>query len=265
VVSRATVGKSKGRSEVVTIVNGNPSYNARTTRRALALLAERYDLGLGRLELRQSVDVPIGSGFGASAASALSAVYAVASAFRVQASKSDLARCAHDAEIMEQTGLGTVSVTYDGTGAGAIVRPGIPGVARFLNVEVPEGLRIITASLAPFEKREAFSSSDLARKIVKLGDKALQRFLASPTIDDLATQGEWFSAELGLESNGVRRLIGSAKFAGASHASQNMIGHAVHALAYEGSADKVVRALRKTGLAPRIDVFEVGSIKAGPL
>jgi pantoate kinase len=264
VVSRATVNESSVRREVVTIVNGNPSYNARTTRRALTLLAERYGLGFGRLELRQSVDVPIGSGFGASAASALSAVYAVASVFRVQASKSDLAKCAHDAEILEQTGLGTVSVTYDGTGAGAIVRPGIPGVARFLNVKVPEGLRIITASLAPFEKREALSSANLARKIVKLGDEALQRFLASPTIDDLAVAGEWFSAELGLESDKLRRLIGSAKSAGASHASQNMLGHAVHALAYEESAGRVVEALRRTGLARRIDVFEVGSVKAGP-
>lgn len=230
----------------------------------MALLAERYGLRFGRIELRQSVDVPIGSGFGASAASALSAVYAIASAFRVQASKSELATCAHDAEIMEQTGLGTVSVTYDGTGAGAIVEPGIPGVARFLNVKVPRGLRIITASLAPYEKREIFSSTDLARKIVGLGDEALERFLANPTIEDLAAAGEWFSAELGLESDGVRRLIGSAKSAGASYASQNMIGHAVHALAYEESASNVAEALRKTGLAPRIDVFEVGSVKAGP-
>jgi hypothetical protein len=43
-----------------------------------------------------------------------------------------------------------------------------------------------------------------------------------------------------------------------------MMGHAVHALAYEERAGDVVEALRRTGLAPRIDVFEVGSVRAGP-
>ena len=50
-------------------MNGDPAYEARTTKRAVALLVERYRLGFERIELEQQVDVPIGCGFGASAAS----------------------------------------------------------------------------------------------------------------------------------------------------------------------------------------------------
>ena len=245
-------------------MNGDPSYEARTTRRAVALLVERYQLGFGRLELRQSVDVPIGCGFGASAASALSAVYAVASAVGLRAPKSAIARCAYDAEIIEQTGLGTVSVTYDGYGAGAITEPGEPGVARFITVRVPGTVRLVTASFAPIEKRNAISTAETAQRIVKLGDEALGRFLAGPTLEELASLGEWFTEQLGIATAEVRRMANAAKAAGALYASQNMMGHAVHAVTLEGSAERVVKALTAAGPNPRIDVFEVGSVKAGP-
>ena len=262
VVSRATVQRSGGR-EVSTVVNSDRSYDARTTRRAVSLLIEKYNLEFGRLELDQRVDVPIGCGFGASAASALSAVYAVASATGLRAPKAEVARCAYDAEIIEQTGLGTVSVTYDGSGAGAITVPGAPGVARFLNVVVPASVRIVTASLAPYEKRDAFSSANISGRIVSLGDEALGKFLAAPTLQGLATSGEWFSAQLGLESAHVRRLAQAAKSAGALYASQNMMGQAVHAVTLDDSAERVVSAMAAAGPSPRIDVFEVGSVRAG--
>ncbi len=265
VMSRATVSAQGAENSVATVVNGDPDYIARTTRKALSLLFERFEVRFGRLELEQFVDVPIGSGFGASAASAISAVYAAATALGVRASKSELALFAHEAEIMEQTGLGTVSVTYDGTGAGAITEPGPPGVARFLTVKVPKGTRLVTASIAPYGKREAFSSPETTRKVVRLGDEALRRFLADPTLEELATEGEWFSESLGLGNNEVKTLAKTAKGAGASYASQNMIGHAVHALVDEDGVGRVVDALRFSGLKPRVDVFEVGSAKAGPL
>jgi len=250
---------------VSTVVNGDPFYDARTTRRAVALLVERHGLRFEKLEIRQQVDVPIGCGFGASAASSLSAVYAVASAVGLQAPKAEVARCAYDAEVIEQTGLGTVSVLYDGTGAGAITVPGEPGVARFLTVKVPGSVRLVTASLSPYVKKDVLSSMETARRIVKLGDEALRKFVADPTLEGLATLGEWFTGRLGLESVQVRSLADAAKEAGALYASQNMVGHAVHAVVEEERVGTVVDALRSSLLGPRVDVFTVGSVGAGLL
>ena len=248
---------------MTTVVNGDLKFGARTTRRAVGLLLAASKPSFKVLHLDQVVGPPIGSGFGASAASATSAVYAAAAAMGITGTKRDFALFAHRAEITEQTGLGTVSVVYDGAGAGAIVVPGEPGAAEFLNVDVPKDTRIVTACISPYDKKDALSSGKVREKINRLGDMALQGFLADPSIDTLAEEGERFSRNLGLETPEVRKLERVAKAAGAMYASQNMIGYAIHALVHASEAKKVADAL--SGLNPivRVDVFEVGTNRAG--
>jgi pantoate kinase len=215
------------------------------------------------LELVQRVETPIGSGFGASAASAISAVYAAAEAIGIRKAKEKLAVYAHHADILEQTGLGTVSVAYNAVGAGAITRAGEPGMARFKNVKVPKGTRIVTAYLAPYDKKDALSSRVISEKINKLGGEALEAFIADPSLESLAAGGERFSRRLGLESPEVRRLVRTAKSAGAKYASQNMIGYSVHAIVDLDNSRKVARSLSALGSRPRVDTFEVGAVRAG--
>ena len=177
--------------------------------------------------------------------------------------KRDLALFAHRAEILEQTGLGTVSVVFDSVGAGAITVPGDPGVARFVPVPVPERTRIVTAFVAPFDKKDALSSKPVSERINRLGRRALQGFLDDPSLDNLASQGERFSKELGLESPEVRKLIEYAKSAGAPYASQNMIGYSVHCVVDLDSSERVAGAVARLGSGVRVDIFVVGSTVAG--
>jgi pantoate kinase len=252
-----------GDGEIYTSVNGDSNYDARTTKRAVSMLFSETGYRPGRVRINQTVETPIGSGFGASGAAATSAVYAVASAAGIAKSKRQLALFAHGAEILEQTGLGTVSVVFDKTGAGAITVPGEPGKARFVTVEVPEGTRIVTASLAPYDKKDALSSKAVSERINRLGHQSLQSFLADPTLDTLAQEGERFSRSLGLESPEVKKLIATAKSAGADHASQNMIGYSIHSLVDSERSRRVARALGNFGRQVRVDVFEVGTRRAG--
>ena len=215
------------------------------------------------VRIDQRVDTPIGSGFGASAAAATSAVYATAAALGIEKPKRELAAFAHRAEIVERTGLGTVSVVYDGVGAGAITTPGGPGVARFVAVPVPKGTRIVTACFAPYDKKDALSNRKMRERISALGRVALRGFLSDPSLDNLASQGEWFSARLGLESAEVKKAIAAAKGAGASRASQNMIGYSVHSVVDADRAARVVMALKALGRGVRVDAFEVGRTRAG--
>ncbi len=251
-----------GVPRVVTEVNGDAGYNARTTRRAVELLLASGNVA-GELRIEQTVETPIGSGFGASAASATSGVYAAAGAAGIAMSKEELALFAHRAEILEQTGLGTVSVLYDAVGAGAITVPGEPGKARFMTVPVPRGTWIVTAFVAPYDKKDALSSEAISRRINALGSRALEDFRADPTFDNLAQQGERFSRELGLESVEVRKLIGLAKGSGARYASQNMIGYSVHSVVDQDRREAVAKAMASMGKGVRVDVFEVGSTRAG--
>jgi pantoate kinase len=258
-VAKVTEGGPAG---VSTVVNGDPGYNARTTRRAVDLLLSAEGIRSG-VSLVQDVQTPIGSGFGASAASATSAVYAAAAALGVDRPKVELALFAHRAEILESTGLGTVSVIFDAVGAGAITASGEPGKAKFVTVDVPRETRLVTAFIAPYDKKDALSSPSVSERINRLGHESLQSFLSDPTLDTLAEEGERFSSALGLESAEVKKLIDLAKAAGAKHASQNMIGYSIHSLADADSAEKVAGALRGFSGKVRVDVFEVGSRRAG--
>ena len=244
------------------IVNGDASYDARTTRRAVNLLLSGTGVK-GKVSLVQEVQTPIGAGFGASAASATSAVYAVAHAARIKKQSSEIALYAHNAEILEQTGLGTVSVIYDAVGAGAITVAGEPGKAKFVTVRVPDGTRIVTAFIAPFDKRDALSSKSVSQRINRLGHESLRSFLSDPSLDTLASEGERFSGALGLESVEVKKLIRLAKSAGAAYASQNMIGYAMHSVVGPDDADKVATALLGYSGDVRVDVFEIGVRRAG--
>jgi pantoate kinase len=267
VLSRGVLTKatliSQPKRELRTIVDGDRDYQAATTRKAVGLLLDHHRITGGRLLLEQTMQVPVGSGFGASAAAAISAVYAVAAVNGLDLPRKDLAYHAHVADIVQVTGLGTVSVTFEGTGAGAIIKAGAPGVSRFLNVRVPDDTRIVTASLGAFTKSDALSKPQTVRLINRLGDASLKRFRADPTLERLGEEGELFSNGLGLMTPEIRGLATLAKSAGASFASQNMIGHAIHALTSKGRALKVARTLMGSPLRPRVDVFEVGEQPAG--
>ena len=257
----ATILSSKV-STLTDVVNGDASYDARTTRRAVNLLLSRTGVK-AKVSMVQEVQTPIGAGFGASAASATSAVYAVAHAAGIEKQRSEIALYAHNAEILEQTGLGTVSVIFDSVGAGAITLSGEPGRAKFVTVRVPDGTRIVTAFIAPFDKKDALSSKSVSQRINRLGHESLHNFLSDPSLDTLATEGERFSGELGLESVEVKKLIKLAKSAGATHASQNMIGYAIHSVVGADDAERVATALLGFSRDVRVDVFEVGTRKAG--
>jgi pantoate kinase len=246
-------------------VNGDKDYEARTTKRAVDMLLEAEGNQSSRLLLEQKVETPVGSGFGASAASSVSATYASAGALGIRKSKKSLALFPYRAEIMEQTGLGTVSVVYDGIGAGAITTPGEPGQARFKRVRIPKDIRIVTASVAPYDKKDALSSRTTRGRINKLGREALKAFLADPSLDSLAKEGERFSHGLGIETSEIRKLSTTAKSAGAMYASQNMIGHAVHAIVDADRSRKVAAALSSVGENIRVDIFEIGAERAGVL
>lgn len=261
--SKVTILDDSNLQRIRIIVNGDPSYDAKTTSLALRLLIDSTEAKFGTLILGQSVEVPIGYGFGASAASALSGVIAVSSALGLNLSKEKVAYFAHAADIMAQTGLGTVSVIYDAVGAGAITRPGGPGVAEFLRVKVPKGLKLVTASLAPYQKSDLLSSEVMRRKVNSLGKEALRMVTANPTFDTLLAAGESFARRLGLETREVRSLIRLAEANGASHSSQNMIGYAVHCVAREEDVPRLATRLGSSKPLPWVQVYDFGTTKAG--
>ena len=81
------------------------------------------------------------------------------------------------------------------------------------------------------------------------------------TLESLVRAGEFFSEGLGIGSPQVRRLTRTAKTAGALGASQNMVGHAIHAVVLKGDVERVASALRSDKLSPEVAVY---ALAGGP-
>ena len=257
--TRVTVRRAAGPPGVESVtVDGDPGYDARTTRMAAEMLLKAAGVKDRSVSISQHMEVPVGQGFGASAAAGLSTVNAIAAALDLRMPPADVAYFAHAADILCRTGLGTVSVTYRYGGAGIIVKAGSPGVAEVRQVSVPSGVKIVTASLAPYTKTGLLSSREMKEKVNRLGVEALHR-AEDLTIESLVKAGEFFAENLGLESEEVNRLIDTARSCGAIGASQNMVGHAIHALVWKEDEGRVVSALRSDATAPLVGTYSFGT------
>lgn len=242
-------------------VNGDASYPAETTRKAVELLLSGARRPMHLVELVQTVEVPIGAGFGSSSASALSAVMAVASALELGMTKEEVASYAHAADIVRHTGLGTVASTYNHSGAGIVVRPGGPGVARLERVKVPGGLRVVTAYLPTKAKVDLLRSKRMESKINVLGEAALKR-ASDLRFQSLLAAGHDFAVGLGTMTRAVERMVAAAVEAGALGASQNMVGNAMHAVARDEDAPSVSSAVRSVSRSAILDSFRIGGRSA---
>ena len=259
VYSRASAVRGS-KSRLTIVVDGDPAYPADTTRRAVSLLLNTVHEPVA-VELVQTVEVPIGAGFGTSSASALSAVMAIASALELGLDKERVASFAHQADIMQRTGLGTVSSTYDQSGAAIIVKPGGPGVARLRRVEVPAGHMVVTASLERQDRGSILSSARMRTKINRLGEAALER-ASDLRFESLLAAGSEFASGLGLMTPELRSLVDVALHNGAVGASQNMIGNAIHAVVPEGECASLSSALAAASRKAEVEIFDIGGAKA---
>jgi len=247
----------KSSSQAISVaVNGDADYPADTTKKAVELLLEAAGGPHQLVELVQTVEVPIKAGFGSSSASALSAVMAVASALELPFSKEKVASFAHQAEILRHTGLGTVSSTYNFSGAAVITRAGGPGVAKVMRVAVPPGLRVVTAFLS-LKKGHLLSSTRMRNKVNRLGEIALGQ-ASDLRLESLLAAGHAFAEGLGLMSRAVKTLVAVALEEGAVGASQNMLGNAMHAVVRDEDLENVFLALESTSSAAKVDSFRIG-------
>ncbi len=106
---------------------------------------------------------------------------------------------------------------------------------------------------------ELLSSGELRKRANRQGAVALKSVPRQPTLDTLVRAGERFSSALGLRTNAIGQLIGAALANGAIGASQNMVGHAVHAIVEDEMSEPLVKAFSSHPLRPQVDVFRIGT------
>jgi pantoate kinase len=229
-------------TRVEVVINGRP-VDARTTN-AVISLALHPSRRRFHILVEHNVDVPIGAGFGTSAAGAFSCGLALSHALRLDLTYNQIAKLAHVADVISDTGLGTV----EGLAVGGLVLILNSGACRFSQVDripLPSNLRIVAGSFRPIDKRSVIMPIERRRIINTLATKAMGKILGRPTLENFFTCSKEFALQSGLASDRVVQLITDAEDAGALGATQNMIGEAVHAATVEENLVDVVDAFKE--------------------
>lgn len=239
------------RSCIFVRINGRVAHEARTTISAISTLlrssGEKY-----AVMIEHRAQVPIGAGYGASAAGTLSAALAFSEAADLGMSVNQLGRVVHAAEIANRTGLGTVGPIL--TGGFVITRKsGGPGVAVIDRLLVSPKLKVVSACLGPISTRAVLRSKNLRKRINALGRWAFRSITSDLRPRNFMNVSRAFAYGLGLMAPQTAQLIELMERAGAIGATQNMLGQAVHAIVEQDMEDKVLKAVRKR--FPKLDAF----------
>lgn len=206
--------------ETEIILNGRPS-EAPVTRYVIERLAERSVRVITRLEM------PQGSGFGASGAGALGCAYALNSYLDLGLTSNQAAAVAHEAEVRCLTGLGDVIAQNSG---GLVIRcrPGAPGTGLIDRIPV-QPLQVCYIVRGPIPTREVLSDPAAVRRINSAGEAALKDLLRRPTLQEFMRLSRRFTLQSGLGSDWTIDAIEAVDAAGGM-ASMVMLGDAVFSL-----------------------------------
>jgi len=195
-----------------------------------------------RVDLR--LRVPIGAGFGTSAAGTLASCLALVDAINLPMTLNDLGRITHIAEVVNKTGLGTASAMLTG-GFVLVTEPGAPGIGSVDRLLYPEDHVVLCAYLGPISTHDVLSRSDLANRVNPAATRAMASIRRKPELRTFLSEARRFGETVGFQSPNVTRLIEAMVSAGAIGAAQNMIGEAVHGVTHSNRANRALIKLRK--------------------
>jgi pantoate kinase len=224
-------------------INGRPASEAVTTRtvvnRILNLAKQDHDY---RVKVKHWVEVPIGAGYGSSAAGALSTSLGLVELLDLPVTVMEAAMVAHVSEIECGTGLATVAPLLTG---GCVLQRGCggPGISKVIRIPVEEDVKIVSVFFGPIYTRKAVSSPEFMEKVMKAGSEALTRINDHPELGSFMKESRRFSSQLGLQTCKVRVAMDLMDEHGAIGAAQNMIGEAVHGAFYREDVKKALEAL----------------------
>ncbi len=188
---------------------------------ALQKHGQEYDV-----KVIQEMQIPVGAGYGASGAAALSTALALNQALNLGLTKNNSAQLAHIAEVTHKTGLGDVIAQNRG-GVEIRLKPGAPGYGQIDIIPSACNFAVVCGSVGMLETKEVLSNPEKRKKINRAGDKLVKELLKEASIDNLIALSKKFTMQTGLASQTVIDTIRSLEDAGFTYCSMVMLGQSV--------------------------------------
>jgi len=180
-------------------------------------------------KITQDIQLPIGAGFGTSAASALSLALAINEYLNLGYSKELCGQIAHMAEVNLGAGLGDV-IGQTGEGLVLRVEPGAPGIGEIKSFK--HDVYVAWKTFGGIETSSIIQDPHHKQVISDVGLKYLEYFEEKPSLRNFLDFSYKFSRETKLMSDEVKELVdyfnSSSNILGSSMA---MLGNTVFAFA----------------------------------
>jgi pantoate kinase len=238
------VSVSEAKKNCVTVfVNGQLAPEAETTRTVAQMLLNK-SVEFFDVSINHKVDVPIGTGFGSSAAGALTTSLALSKVLELKLTYNEIGRIAHVAEVECKTGLGTVGPLMLG-GCVITVEPGAPGISVIDRIPLSDDYMIVAGVYRSMPTKHVLMSAGRRLEVNRNGQKTLAAILAEPSVENFMACCFDFAVKAGFMTERLRQLARLAEKAGAVGVAQNMVGEAVHALTFAENAAHVAEAFKK--------------------
>jgi len=235
--------EKKRKDDVNVYLNRQLSKEAKTTETVVRMILKRAGVH-AKVSVRHSTDLPIGCGYGTSAAGALSTAFALCQALDLDMTYNQMGQVAHVAEVRCKTGLGTVGPLMVG-GHVVTVQAGAPGFNVIDRIPIDSSYRIVTGWFGPISKPDILSSQTWRRIINRHGRLATRAILRKPTAENFLAVCRKFADNIGFTTERLHRLVCSMENSGAIGATQNMLGEAAHALVCEERERRVFDSAKR--------------------
>jgi pantoate kinase len=204
VTTRVSIRRAR-RSRVHIRINGQPTYRAHVSdyvaTKYLALSGTKFSMTIDH-----KVDVPMGTGFGTSGAGALSLALALNEVLNLNLSHVEASQIAHEAEIVNKTGLGTVIAETFG-GLEVRIKPGAPGVGRIVEIPFSRDDLVLAESFGPISTTHVLSTPWIRARINGHAHELLWNLMSKPSEAQLMRLSRQFSDGIGLATERVKSLL----------------------------------------------------------
>ena len=179
---------------------------------ALTLLNNQLSQIDRNFTIKYTFEVPIGSGFGTSAAGSLGTIFALNDYFNLKLDSLSIWQLAHKIEIINKTGLGDILGLYSHSNFEMRVKAGAPGVGEVLalNFDI-KNYDLYTLTLGPLSKKLILSDVEKRSIISSSGKSTLLELQKNCNFLNFNNLSLKFANTINLQSKELKEIINGFK------------------------------------------------------
>ncbi|UCE14246.1 MAG: hypothetical protein JSV04_03480 [Candidatus Heimdallarchaeota archaeon] len=158
------------------------------------------------LRISHNFEVPLSSGYGASAAGAIGTAFALNTLLELGLPNLELFQVAHKAEVLTKSGLGDVIGLYQG-GLEVRLKEGAPGIGSTIPLKNSPGWKIATVHFGSLSTSLVLSNPQQRKAVNDAGSELISKLISRPYFDNFIELSAAFTKKVKLWSPQLKKSI----------------------------------------------------------